>query len=1235
MKRRVGQMRRLKRSLAMIMTAATLFTAIPVEDALGQDISEMSTEESQDGEAFEQGIENTEETELSTELKENLVSKDTEEEESTGNTEDTEAVKDTEDAEAVKDMEDTEIVEDTEVVEDTETVEDTEDTETVEDAEESILEYLIQYLVVNEPNVSLNQKQQIVLGIACEKEIESAILQYHKQDTGEVFEKYFSGVIDNALLFEILFEDASQVGAYQLDSVTFRVDGKEYTESFAAAGIEAVFGVNQEVESNPDAVVEDGTDEGEPAVDIDVVRIDENGNTTSETSIEEAINNAGGDQVSTYSLEDEETGISAYSVDRASNVVVVLDPGHDSTHAGTSANGLREDVLNLKIAAYCKEELEQYQGVKVYLTRTLDGSCPYPGTTSGACNEKRVAYAVSVGADIYVSIHNNYAGNTSANGAEVYYPNANYNPWVGATGQGLAQVVENHLVALGLYNRGIKIKDAQQDKYPDGSAADYYGVIRNSKLAGLPAIIIEHAFVSNSSDVNNFLANDEKLRMLGTADATAIAEYYGLSKSVDVTSGELQISAIDSSAGTALMSISGVSPDNKIDHVSFAVWSQMDQSDLHWYTANKTGAGSYSATLQLSKHGYNQGTYTIDAYAYDIYGNPHGLKRQYCSFSAAKGEVTATAASGGRYDLSVTGAVVPGGISSLVFAVWGDEGGQNDLKWYSAAQSGDGSWKASMTIADHGENGNYNVHAYAYNKAGVAVVVGTTTFSFNEIISVQSIDIQNVRNGEGTFDVVLTGVSATNGILKVQVPVWSGNNQDNIYWYTATRQRDGRYVAHVDIKNHKYAYGTYAVHTYVTGVSGITLFTGATTVNIKQPSTKLEKAISADETTCSIVAKDVGIPGGVKGVSFAVWSEEGGQDDLQWYEANNISKGTWQQYISIATHKSAGRYQIHAYGVKPNGTMVALATTTFSISDVNVQGVSVQNVDIGAGTFDVVVSGITSASKVSSVKVPVWCGSTQNNIYWYTAVKQKNGTYIAHVDIKNHGYAYGTYAADAYVFAENGIVKFAGETKVTVSQPKTKLGILVSGDETVCSVEAKNVGLPGGVQTVRFAVWSEENGQDDLRWYESSNISKGTWQQYIPIAAHKSAGRYQVHAYGVKKNGTCIALATTTFTISDIKAQKITVRNVNNRAGSFDVVISGITSASGVSSVQVPVWSGNSQNNIHWYKAERQNDGSYIAHVDIKNHGYDYGVYAAHAYVTAGNGVYEFVGETRVTMKRP
>ena len=149
--------------------------------------------------------------------------------------------------------------------------------------------------------------------------------------------------------------------------------------------------------------------------------------------------------------------------------IVVRDPGHDSTHKGTSGNGLEEYKLTTSIAWYCKDALEKYKGVKVYLTRTGDG-CPYPGKSSTEDNKARVDYAANVKADIYVSIHLNSSPSPSASGAEVYYPNSSYESWIGREGKDLSEKIITELEKLGLNNRGVHIRNSEDGtKYPDGS----------------------------------------------------------------------------------------------------------------------------------------------------------------------------------------------------------------------------------------------------------------------------------------------------------------------------------------------------------------------------------------------------------------------------------------------------------------------------------------------------------------------------------------------------------------------------------------------------------------------------------------------------------------------------------------------------------------------------------------------------------------------------------------------
>lgn len=237
------------------------------------------------------------------------------------------------------------------------------------------------------------------------------------------------------------------------------------------------------------------------------------------------------DEPDAYLLE-EEIQVDTFSdVKKSSNgnYVVVLDPGHDDSHAGTSANGIVEKDVNLKIATYCKQELETYYGVQVYMTRETS-ACPYPGSTSLEDNTKRVDYAQSVGADAYVSFHCNYISDSSVNGAIVFYPNTNYNSEVSNQGKDIAGKILTNLGYLGLNTRRIDYTYHDEYKYDDGSKADGYIVIRESKKRCIPAVIIEHAFVSNPSDAA-FLGNESNLRNMGIADATGIAQHFGLVKS--------------------------------------------------------------------------------------------------------------------------------------------------------------------------------------------------------------------------------------------------------------------------------------------------------------------------------------------------------------------------------------------------------------------------------------------------------------------------------------------------------------------------------------------------------------------------------------------------------------------------------------------------------------------------------------------------------------------------------
>ena len=237
------------------------------------------------------------------------------------------------------------------------------------------------------------------------------------------------------------------------------------------------------------------------------------------------------------------TGNTIYSnakTAKAKNLVVVLDPGHDTTHVGCHYEGFEEEIANLYIAYYCKQELEKYKNVTVYMTR-YGFECPYGANpdSKSACLSARVDFAKSVKADVLVSLHNDYDPDLdkTQNGAKVIIPNPNYKPAIYVKGSQLGQSILDQLTATGLNinnwkmcpnGTGLVTRDSSSSTYPDGSAKDYYALINQSKSAGFTAVIVEHAICTNDSDRLNHLSTPEQYQELGIADATGIANYYGL-----------------------------------------------------------------------------------------------------------------------------------------------------------------------------------------------------------------------------------------------------------------------------------------------------------------------------------------------------------------------------------------------------------------------------------------------------------------------------------------------------------------------------------------------------------------------------------------------------------------------------------------------------------------------------------------------------------------------------------
>lgn len=426
---------------------------------------------------------------------------------------------------------DDEITQEGPIVEETQTEEETteEQVPTVEEEEVPVVEKepvveeeqlgdsnMMEYFLVDNPVLSNGETENFVLSLNNAEGYSDFRLTIQKED-GTTFDLESSEQVDNLVKFSRVFTEEEK-GQYSVTTLHYIYNGQAYYLNFSDLEMDVKFGVDQEYDGY-DATLPDLTEDSiDPEGIIEVTDVNK---------AEEEIVNGVASQPATMSVDE-------FSRHATGGMTICLDPGHGGNDSGATAFGAKESDLTLKIAQYCKEELSKYD-VNVVMTRTTDTRLD---EVAAMDLKKRVEVAKEAGASYFISIHINSALNSAAKGAEVYYPNTSGNKNLSSNGQALAKAIQSQLSALGLYDRGIKIRnytDGTTSSNPNSSDQDYYGVIRYAKEANITGLIVEHCFISNKEEFDKYLGSNAKLQQLGIADAKGIVSALGLQpKNADI-----------------------------------------------------------------------------------------------------------------------------------------------------------------------------------------------------------------------------------------------------------------------------------------------------------------------------------------------------------------------------------------------------------------------------------------------------------------------------------------------------------------------------------------------------------------------------------------------------------------------------------------------------------------------------------------------------------------------------
>ena len=570
------------------------------------------------------------------------------------------------------------------------------------------------------------------------------------------------------------------------------------------------------------------------------------------------------------------------------------------------------------------------------------------------------------------------------------------------------------------------------------------------------------------------------------------------------------------------------------------------------------------------------------------------------------------------FEVLVTNVSDPEGVKAVKVPVWTDKNDQDDIIWYDGVKQTNGDYKVIVKTAEHkGETGNYNVHLYYLEQSGKMQGIEGKKVTVPE----KTTGAQNIpEQGSYTFNEVVEVKNEP----KMSAPTeFTFEKGFKLGYYDKVLEAD----------NHQWiSYVSYG---------GVRRYIPIATLKTQAPTGKVDIQNHANGDF-DVIVSDVSDSNGIKAVKVPVWTVKNDQDDIIWYDAVKQSDGTYKVNVKLSEHKNErGDYNVHLYYQEPDGKMRGVLGTKTTVAEAKASVTGKVDIKNHAnGDFDVIVSDVSDSNGIKAVKVPVWTvKNDQDDIVWYDAVKQSDGTYKVNVKLSEHKNERGDYNVHLYYQESDGKMRGVLGTKTTVAEAKTS----VTGKVDIQShangdfdVIVSDVSDSNGIKAVKVPVWTVKNDQDDIIWYDAVKQSDGTYKVSVKLSEHKNErGDYNVHLYYQESDGKMRGVLGTKTTVAEAKLSgQLAITNQSTQG--FDVIISEVSNPNGVKTVKVPVWSTQGgQDDIIWYNATKQNDGTYKVAINVKDHKNNSGEYNVHLYYEQNDGSLKGVSATRTTVEAP
>ncbi|OGE87987.1 MAG: hypothetical protein A3J07_02130 [Candidatus Doudnabacteria bacterium RIFCSPLOWO2_02_FULL_49_13] len=458
--------------------------------------------------------------------------------------------------------------------------------------------------------------------------------------------------------------------------------------------------------------------------------------------------------------------------------------------------------------------------------------------------------------------------------------------------------------------------------------------------------------------------------------------------------------------------------------------------------------------------------------------------------------------------------------TAVLFPTWSESGGQDDIVWYDGTNAGSGTWYIDINMSSHPGYGTVFTHAYMSNATTGDTYCDQATYT--------------------------TYAPYTIGFTADPTSIAFGGSS-TLAWSTASTTSCA--VGKVSGPGPTPPGGTGGV----SGTWTATNITGETTYNIScsgvaggNPGATVTVTVAASQQATGVLESNTNSTNNNSNcatMSGWAWDPDFSDTAIQIHIYHNgsfytnISAGDFRgdlpgnknhgfTYTIPSAWKDGASHTINMYAIDLNSG----GNPDLIYSPVSAFVCALPTVDIKANGSDgpISINNNTSATlswtsiNTTSCSLYVTGGGLNNADTGWTGTAQPS---VATGNMTTNN----TYRVDC-----TGANGTATDTVIiNINAQPTCTGGSAAGTWTT-SASTMVVSATGvaNATAVQFPIWSDQDGQDDIIWYQGANAGGGTWTATVILNNHSGLGVMNVHVYATNENyGTSLgACGSASFT---------------------------------------------------------------------------------------------------------